>query len=253
VHPADKRLFLSLIIAVFLHGLFLMSKLQQDTSQLARPLPVSTKKISISLHKSATFLDTTSREEEHLTTISDPQTDVTQQPTLFPVQVQHYPLKQVNPAPRPSPAVPSPRVSPSHTKQRIKQQMQKQVEMHQQQVPAKKPTDTTKLSEVQQSSGAAQAQPAGATVKATPLYKVNPAPMYPRLAWRRGLEGRVILDVYVDTDGSVIELKINRSSGHEILDGSAAEEVHTWLFQPGTVNGTPTPMWVQVPITYRLR
>jgi protein TonB len=88
--------------------------------------------------------------------------------------------------------------------------------------------------------------------KATPLYKVNPPPAYPRLARRRGFEGTVFIDVFINTSGEVTKLKLAKSSGHTILDKAAIKSIRIWKFTPGSQSGKPAEMWVTVPVHFKL-
>lgn len=88
--------------------------------------------------------------------------------------------------------------------------------------------------------------------KATPLYQVNPPPSYPRLAKRRGWEGLVVLAVCIDVSGKVVQINIQNSSGHGVLDQAALEAVRNWRFSPGVVAGELAEMWVTVPVRFRL-
>ena len=90
-------------------------------------------------------------------------------------------------------------------------------------------------------------------VKASPSYARNPRPKYPRVARRRGYEGVVLLKVMVDREGRVDDLVVLKSSGHGVLDRSALNAVKNWVFQPGTIDGRRTKMWVQVPVRFELK
>ena len=89
--------------------------------------------------------------------------------------------------------------------------------------------------------------------RAVPLYRINPPPEYPRLARRRGLEGTVLLEVLVDSSGRVADMRFSRTSGHALLDKAAMEGVQRWQFAPGTMNGRPQEMWVEIPVRFQLR
>ena len=89
--------------------------------------------------------------------------------------------------------------------------------------------------------------------EARPIYRSNPPPEYPRIARIRGYQGDVMLDVLVNKDGRVHDLKIHRSSGHPILDRSAISTVKHWLFEPGMVGEEKVNMWVRVPIRFELK
>ena len=99
-------------------------------------------------------------------------------------------------------------------------------------------------------SDALGAGPGGAF--GAPGYRVNPKPDYPRQAREKGHEGTVVLRVRVLPDGTAGEVSVERSSGHEVLDGAALRAVKAWLFVPATRNGIPTPAWISVPIRFSL-
>ena len=89
--------------------------------------------------------------------------------------------------------------------------------------------------------------------EAVPLYKVNPPPEYPRLARKRGYQGTVVLEVLVDRNGRVGDLRLFTSSGHSILDRKAMASVKGWLFEPGMKGDKKLDMWVRVPVRFELK
>jgi len=89
--------------------------------------------------------------------------------------------------------------------------------------------------------------------EAKPLYRSNPSPKYPRIARIRGYQGNVLLDVLVNKNGKVNDLKIYKSSGYPILDRAAVSSVKYWLFEPGMIGENKVNMWVRVPIRFELR
>jgi len=90
-------------------------------------------------------------------------------------------------------------------------------------------------------------------IKAYPKYRQNPSPLYPNAARRRGYQGTVILDVRIDIEGKVEELKVSTSSGFPMLDRSAEDSVRKWRFVPGKRGEKTVEMWVQVPVKFVLR
>lgn len=80
----------------------------------------------------------------------------------------------------------------------------------------------------------------------------NPPPRYPRLARRRGQEGRVLLRVAVRSDGRPRSIAVLRSSGHRLLDEAALEAVRRWQFVPAERDGRPIEGQVDVPVAFRL-
>jgi len=89
--------------------------------------------------------------------------------------------------------------------------------------------------------------------EAVPLYKVNPLPKYPRLARKRGYQGTVVLNVLVNQNGRVGDLRLFTSSGYSILDRKAIESVKVWLFEPGMKGDKKLDMWVRVPVRFQLK
>ena len=89
-------------------------------------------------------------------------------------------------------------------------------------------------------------------VEATPVYRKNPAPQYPRVARRRRYEGTVMLEVLVNEAGRVEDLRLFQSSGYEILDRAAIKSVQEWVFEPARRGDQSVEMWVKVPIRFQL-
>jgi protein TonB len=90
-------------------------------------------------------------------------------------------------------------------------------------------------------------------VEARPKYKENALPHYPKVARRRGYEGRTVLWVEVLESGKVGRIELATSSGFEVLDKAALGSVKGWTFFPGTRNGKKTRQWVIVPVRFFLR
>lgn len=82
---------------------------------------------------------------------------------------------------------------------------------------------------------------------------LNPRPRYPLSARRRGLEGRVIVRVFVEADGRARSADIIQSSQYAILDVAAVEALQRWRFDPARQSGLPVASWVDIPVTFRLR
>jgi protein TonB len=83
-------------------------------------------------------------------------------------------------------------------------------------------------------------------------YLKNPAPSYPALSRRMGEEGKVILRVSVNPQGSADSVEIKTSSGSQRLDDSAQKTVRNWKFIPAKRGDTAVQSWVLVPIIFKL-
>lgn len=88
---------------------------------------------------------------------------------------------------------------------------------------------------------------AAAGARSTPrvdaTWSGNVPPPYPAMARRTGEQGEVRLDVYVDVDGRVTEVRLRQSSGSTLLDRTAIDTVRKWRFKPATVDGQPVAEW----------
>ena len=89
--------------------------------------------------------------------------------------------------------------------------------------------------------------------KAIPIYDKNPSPEYPLIARRRGFQGTVVLEVMVDRNGRVGDLKVFKSSGYKVLDRAASASVREWMFKPAIKGNEKIEMWVRVPVCFQLK
>ena len=78
-------------------------------------------------------------------------------------------------------------------------------------------------------------------------------PVYPRASRRAGEAGTVVLRINIAASGAVTTAAVVVSSGFERLDTAAQKAVQQWRFTPGTVDGVPTAMPLQVPIRFELQ
>lgn len=85
-----------------------------------------------------------------------------------------------------------------------------------------------------------------------PRYLNTARPAYPLLARLRGNEGTVLLEVQVQADGGVGEVRIKKSSGYALLDQAALNAVRAWRFEPASMRGVPLVMSVDIPIRFAL-
>ena len=80
----------------------------------------------------------------------------------------------------------------------------------------------------------------------------NTPPTYPAAAIARGLEGTVLLRLYIATTGMVERVEVVTSSGHGILDAAAVEAVSRWRARPAQRAGIAVPTVELLPVRFRL-
>ncbi len=64
-----------------------------------------------------------------------------------------------------------------------------------------------------------------------PDFKIDKYPDYPLKAKRLGYEGEIILKVYTDNNGKILDIIVEKSTGYEILDRAAIDAVKQWNFK----------------------
>ncbi|MFC5568469.1 energy transducer TonB [Lysobacter yangpyeongensis] len=84
-------------------------------------------------------------------------------------------------------------------------------------------------------------------------YLEAPAPRYPIEAIRESLSGTVTLRVLVDVDGKPIDVQVEQSSGHRMLDLAAKRQVLAkWRFKPAMEGGRAVQAIGLVPVVFNL-
>ena len=80
----------------------------------------------------------------------------------------------------------------------------------------------------------------------------NKPPEYPRHARRHGLEGRVVISVTVSASGRPRKVRIEETSGIEVLDDAARKAIEKWRFSPAYRHGIAVDSNVVIPVVFRL-
>lgn len=88
----------------------------------------------------------------------------------------------------------------------------------------------------------------GEVTAARALYQ--PRPVYPRLAIMAHIQGTVVLQAILSTDGSVQDLKV--VSGHPLLVQAALDAVKTWRYQPTLLNSEPVEVLTEIDVNFKL-
>lgn len=82
--------------------------------------------------------------------------------------------------------------------------------------------------------------------------KSNPEPSYPYSGLRYALEGRVVLGLHIDTQGTVRKIEVLESSGHTFLDRRAKKVIKRWKFKPATRNGKNVEDFQKKSLVFRI-
>lgn len=103
-------------------------------------------------------------------------------------------------------------------------------------------------------------EPKGPEIEIVPYYKVEvkprliklPPPEYPPIVIQAGIEGTAVVKALVDTDGSIMEVKILKSSGSDILDQAALAAAIKARFTPAKQRDKFVRVWVSIPMKFQL-
>jgi TonB family protein len=76
-------------------------------------------------------------------------------------------------------------------------------------------------------------------------------PIYPELALKARVQGKVVLGITVDEEGSVTD--VNMVTGHPLLNQAAIDAVRQWKYSPTFLNGAPVPVIATVSVVFRLK
>jgi TonB family protein len=75
---------------------------------------------------------------------------------------------------------------------------------------------------------------------------------YPEEARRKNIEGKVVVRVLIDKTGRPVRSLIDMSD-NELLTEAARNVVMATRFTPAMQNGKPVPVWISIPITFKLK
>ena len=77
-------------------------------------------------------------------------------------------------------------------------------------------------------------------------------PIYPDIARDSGVEGDVVLLVYIDTQGKVRNAVVQASPGLPALDEAAKKAAMKCTFKPAKQQGVPVGVWYSIVMQFRL-
>lgn len=79
-------------------------------------------------------------------------------------------------------------------------------------------------------------------------------PQYTQEAMKAAIQGIVIVECVVKTDGTVGDVRVTRSLDTTYgLDDRAIEAAKAWRFKPGSKNGKPVPVVVTLDFAFALK
>lgn len=76
--------------------------------------------------------------------------------------------------------------------------------------------------------------------------------IYPVIAKKANLEGIVVMQVLIDTNGSIRKVKF-LSSSNEVFSKSAEEAAQNVKARPAMKGGKPIPFWMTIPVRFSLK
>ncbi|HEX9251476.1 MAG TPA: energy transducer TonB [Ignavibacteriaceae bacterium] len=84
------------------------------------------------------------------------------------------------------------------------------------------------------------------------MYAIQEKIRYPEIAKLAGIQGRVIIQAFIDESGSVVHAKVLNGIGGG-CDEMAIDAVKQTKFNPGKQNGKPVKVQVTIPILFKLQ
>lgn len=100
-------------------------------------------------------------------------------------------------------------------------------------------------------------EPSGApvaleAVDTPPVVRGRVMPIYPAEAYRRGIEGTVVLNVLISESGRVLQTKVLHTiKGPFEFDTACMEALRQWRFDPAVKNGKHVRVWKPISITFK--
>jgi protein TonB len=75
-------------------------------------------------------------------------------------------------------------------------------------------------------------------------------PQYPQEAFVKKVEGTVVVEILIDSQGRVVRARVIQSV--PLLDAAALQTVYQWIFQPAMKHGRPVPTIAHAPVAFRI-
>ena len=84
-----------------------------------------------------------------------------------------------------------------------------------------------------------------------PLSEIRP--VYPEIAQEAGIEGTVVVQVFVDKKGRVKDTVILKGIPNTGLDEAAISAIRKTRFRPAKQRERPVGVWISIPVNFRLK
>lgn len=98
------------------------------------------------------------------------------------------------------------------------------------------------------------AAPPAAPTQLEAIQRTHSLPPYPTISQRLGEQGTTSMEVAINTEGTVTECKVTKSSGSERLDTAACTYVQShWRWKPPTREGQPVAVSTNVNVKWDLK
>jgi protein TonB len=102
--------------------------------------------------------------------------------------------------------------------------------------------------------------PTGPKIDIVEFYKLevkpkllnNPIPKYPEIVRKAGIEGKLFVKMLLDTSGAVMDVKVLKSSGNQMLDQAAIAAAFKCRFTPAMQRERKVRVWVARKFEFRL-
>ena len=115
------------------------------------------------------------------------------------------------------------------------------------------PKEHSNIRTIEQSNNSPSAAPRQARLDAPPKPKRNIRPDYPKGARQRGEQGDVILEIRVNADGTVDDVKVATSSGFAELDEAAVRAAKAAKFSPARSGHDPVASTARLKLQFKLK
>ncbi len=88
------------------------------------------------------------------------------------------------------------------------------------------------------------------TVDTKPRVVSRSPVQYPVSAMKKHIKGYVVVNLLIDTDGSIEAAKVLQSSPPGVFDAAALSGIRSWRFAPGKYKGRPVKVWAKQKVRF---